>query len=201
MKVLELLEGVAPHTYGAPEPIMATAYVDAVRQFCQDTHAWVSTEPEIVHTIGFEFEIEHPVQTSIIDARAMRYGKRELLKQTYEQIQHRSMPGGPVYYRVAAGRLFVYDVPEDIAKLKGRFILQPRRHATVIDDGLVDRHQEAFEHGALARLLLQPNKAWTDYESAAAYRTMFREYVDEWKGRAPDEGMVNVSRRVRYGGY
>jgi len=66
------------------------------------------------------------------------------------------------------------DVDDAVALLMA---VSPARNSTRIDDRFGAEHYDAIISGAISRVLMLPNKEWTNLVTASAYRNTFLDYA------------------------
>lgn len=205
MAIVQASEAVVPlygYAEGVPEPIAIARYVDAMREFCKDTRAWLNDDVLLAYIGDGCFVPSLDTDAKIHDVIRLSVDDHELTKMTRAQMMKLRSSGRPRAYRVGDNELEVQPDPGENAEVEGQFALWPTRNAQRLDEDLVDRFGEVFEYGALSRLLAYPGKPWTSFDGAEYYGGLFREALDRWRTLGADEGMTGVPRRVRqYGGY
>lgn len=202
-KVTELLGDLLSECPDVPEPVAATAYVRAAREFCTESMAWNPSEAYILPGISGSFDLDTFQDSELFDAVYLNHDGQPLVKATARQLSERgrqTASGSPMYFRCTPGLVVVVPAPTDVSLLEGRFVGRPKRTATRLPDELLDRFEEAILWGAKARLYMMPGKAWYDVGSAANYDTLFRNEIERHYARAPSDGQRGIVRTVRYGG-
>lgn len=204
-EILDLIGPVMAATPGAPEPVVHLAYVDAARTFFRETRAWVTDVALGDEYLPGAFELELPEDTAVTDLLQVQYQGTPVRKRTKPQMDR--MPARtdtrPTGVRAGPDRIYFAPRPTALGQISADDVeataaLYPTRSATVLEGEQADRFGEIIEAGALARLLLMPNRPWSEARSAATYHQIFHMYIDTWRSRAADGGMVGVARQVRY---
>jgi hypothetical protein len=206
--VLDLIPSVAALAPSAPEPLVIRAYIDSAREFFRKTMAWVDqVDIDSVGATTDEYLLDLGDHKEVVDGVFVRYQNDEkgLTKITRASMVMRSTTtdNRPRWYRVTGKKLHLgpntgTDVSAEITAIL--LSLRPTLEATEIDDEVAEKFHEYLEAGALYRLLTMPNKPWTDVATAGMKYTQFQADIDEWRARAPDDGMTGIARRVKYGG-
>lgn len=205
--IKDLVDEVRLHAPGAPNPLLVEKYRDAAREFFRRTLTWRGAPSAI--TVGASFEryvLTPPADAEAFDATYVQIDTAApLTKATEEQIlmaNPRRKTGTPRYFRVVGNTLHIDPSPEsDVSSaMTAISVLRPTRTATTLPDDVVDRFGHYIQDGAIGRLLLMPQKPWTNNDKGSHHLNRFADHVDEWWALGGDGGMVGVPRAVAYGG-
>lgn len=185
---LEVFEpSIASEVAECPIQQIHNAIIGAAIEFCERSEAWNAVLDPITLRDGVAgYELDFPN-----GARALRamdvwdaYGQIEMA--TLERIAailpdwQVATSTRPNWFNSAieAGVLTLYPTPADPAgghQVWVRAAFAPTRDATQLDDVFAQRYFDGICHGAKARLMRMPRRAWTDLPMAAAYQAMFSE--------------------------
>ncbi len=211
-----LLPDLLPHAKEAPEPLLTYQARRAAIDFCKATRCWryVATvtadeEDEVVavpdHTAIWEIEKASFVTTSYpngLDLDRVGFDHTDLPNDPTEygppkgitQVQYNTVR----LYPYAAGdiHLSLFLMPSE----NRAFEVQP--DGTVADandavaDFVISQHRQAIVCGALANVLAQPNRPYSNPQLAAYHAQMFQEAKDA-SFSANMRGQQRAPRRTR----
>ncbi len=184
---------IRPHAPHCPEPTMGRALRNTASEFFKDTSAdkvklaeqnLTIAVPEYTLTPPAGTLIERVVEGYVMDEDG---GDRESLRQIWPitindllelRTNWREEDGNVTHYLHDLNNLTVRVYPIPIATVTNGLVLwatvSPHLDdSTGIPEERYNRYKTAIVKGALARLLSQPNKAWTDYKQANIYERQF----------------------------
>lgn len=93
----------------------------------------------------------------------------------------------PKYYtQVNSHELILAPVPSTRVQLGLNVVatMQPARSATTIPAWLYDRYEADIQHGVLSKLMLMPDKAWTDLANGEDRRNQWLDALGSIKAHA-----------------
>lgn len=169
------------HCDQVPDSLLKAAICAATIEFCEKTLAYrADLDPLMVVAGTPEYEIDPPdLETRIITPLYVALDEREL-KVTCED----EMPDGwraqnqgtPQKYLVmTAQALWLHPTP-DANSTQGLFIraaLKPTRTSTGCEEMLLEEFGDVIAHGAVARIMEVPGKAWSDTQLSAYHGAKF----------------------------
>ncbi len=188
----------------APEvglPFVRKAILDACRDFCKRTHIWKETKIFSLGSLKSEYQLAIPENTFVQDVgyvgriidgtnNPVKYSDRTKHKRTEEDMDYEN-PGwrearsdASDFWRwgLLSDRrtLFVYPIPaKDLSNgVKLQIYLAPNQDAFEVPDILYDEWAEQIGFGAAAKILVIPNKSWTDLETGEMRRLQFNRAVN-----------------------
>ncbi len=184
---------IRPHLPHCPESTMDRALRTTSAEFFKDTSAWKVKLPEQDLKIAIpEYPLVPPSNTiieRIVEAYVMDedLGDRESLREIWPiTIQRllelrpnwREEDGNPTNFVHDLNNTTVRVFPTPLGIVTDGLVMWSTVSpdidtGTGIPEELYRRHKITISKGALARLLSQPNKAWTDYEQAGIYQAQF----------------------------
>lgn len=196
----------------APRVVALTQIKEACIDFFQRSRCWrVDLAPVLVPTSTQTFAPVPPAQTEVVDIMSAQWDGRPITIKSRQELDdewtgwrgllpserpqllslqnERTMRLIPM--NTAAGTLDVYAA------------IKPSRMASGIDDIQFSEHLETIAMGAAFRLLMMPDKAWTNFELAAERRDAFRDGIRKARnlakrGYARSNNLYAPARR--YGG-
>jgi hypothetical protein len=180
--LLPQLLGEAP---GCPDVTAINALRRATIEFCERTHAWseLQEDPtpleEGVHT----YEIEAPAGARVELVLEVWVNGAPLTGKSMAEIG-RLVPGWqtatanrPVYFNAEEGenqlRLFPIPAALNGELLTARVAYAPTSTSNRIADSVANKDLEALISGALGRLMVMPNKAWSNAPLASYHLERF----------------------------
>ena len=191
-----LVNRISPNAPGAPQPVLIAHIRDAAIEVCERTLAWRYEQADVTLTTAVESTAFVPDTDSevhaIISASINGVNAPAL---TLEQVHARypkfpdnssSELGQPQYVTHIDPDTF-YHVPiADTAAtytVKMFLALKPIRTATGMEKAFLDELEDVIVHGALQRLLVLPERTWSDKELAAYHAKQFVFKVSERRAR------------------
>lgn len=207
----DFFEYVIPDVPGCPAITAELAIKNAVIEFCekslilQEDHDPVTVAKGII-----DYDLEPPLaQTLVVKIMKMFYREypmdpispdEVLSASLYNRLYPDARPeeGPPKLYTQKNARTFtVYPVPKETERLAitMRVALKPTRAATQVDDIILEEYAETIANGALSRLLLQPQKPYTNANLAAVKDAMFKQGLNVARQRAV-RGYVRSKEQV-----
>jgi hypothetical protein len=190
------LMGKAP---GCPELEMERAYLFATIDFCKRTRvmlSWVITTSDalLTPTITLDQQVTEIIDATINgeDLTIAKLNDRRVLNATVDKpVLTWSNANVPI--------LMPTDVPAG-TELQMLLVFAPGPTTTDIEDTIYLAHQEALEHGTLARLLAQPRQQWTDQATAGYYAGLFEAAVKDARSKqSQNMSMAAIRPRTKIG--
>lgn len=180
MDLKDILPEVLPSTPGCPRVVAVNAIRNAIREFCEGSHAWLEWIDDVVPVAG---ERSYTVSGVPAGAEILALADMDGEGAPYRAV---FMPPDRIMFHV-----------EPSAPVKLRMALKPTPDATEIPDGFGSSWRSAFADGALYRLFRMPNVEWSDPNLAGAhhkifYEEMTRAKVEQARGYGHGEMRVNV---------
>lgn len=192
----QVLPEVNPHVGGAPEPLVINAIRNSVIEFCERSWAYFGeTTPRALIANQQDYTISADVPAGTAIAQIM-YGyfngkpidpiaKDDAIKQD-SNWRNRKGPQPTKYIATDSG-LKVTLIPVPSAAVAAVIVganlvsngitftvaLKPTRASTAFPDHLFEKYLEEIGHGATARVLAIPHKAWSNANLALFHRSAF----------------------------
>lgn len=176
-----LTDRIAPETPGALDSTIDLAVSRAAADFFRRAEVWrVPISGATYGTNRMHITSGLEVETRLMAILELRHGSTAKLLDPANPIQMaRKYPnedtGTPKVYAVIGDdevEVAPFESSTDTT-FQGRGIIVPTLDMTIMPDELFDQYEEIIMHGALYRLLGQPQKTWTNVTLAREYRGLF----------------------------
>lgn len=191
MKWEKLLPDIRRHAPGVPDFIAEEAIRESAIRFCQKTDVYkreerVTLSPNVDSyrlSVPNAYEVNHVIDVFNANGRRLDAVSYERLREVQERLQ----PGVPRFYGGFDNvRVQFAPLPKEAYQYLVIFSVKPTDSATAIPDEIGLEHSDAIAHGALARLLAQPEE-WRDLQLA------------DYMARQARKETSRVARIVKYG--
>jgi len=204
-----LLPEILPIIYDCPDMLIERTIRTAVIDLCQKSSVY-QRELDAVTTVGnaYEYDLEAPSGTTVHKILWVTHGGQSLepvtsslLEQKLPKWRDTGYTGTPKYYVQQTSSLFwLVPVPSatQAASTIVQAVLKPTHDSVACDDDIMNDYRETIVNSTLFRLLMMPNKPWTDFNTATAYGGMAASGVESARVRAKRSD--GVARKVNYGG-
>jgi hypothetical protein len=183
IKYSELLDEVLPSLNADPsDPVTENAIKRAVIDFCAGSWIWQYL-PDPIDVVAGEayYDLEPPASADVSVVMNALHNNVPLEAKTIIQLDA-EIPGWrttqttPKYYaQIDTDQIILAGIPEaNIYKgLTMTLALQPSQSATSFPKWIFSQYIYALADGALAKLMLMPNKPWSDPANGLDRRTRF----------------------------
>ncbi|MCA3109833.1 MAG: hypothetical protein ING91_19480 [Rhodocyclaceae bacterium] len=196
----------------APRVVALTQIKEACIDFFQRSRCWRVDLPQAVVPVSTTtFSPTPPTDTEVVDIMSAQWEERPITIKSRQELDDefsgwRSLlPANRPLMLTLTDERTVRLVPMNTAAgaLDIYAAIKPARSATGIADNQFSEHKEAIAAGAAYRLLMMPEKSWTNFELAAERLSTFRDAVRKARnlakrGYARSNNLYAPSRR--YGG-
>lgn len=203
----ELYPMVYPDVLGCPEMLIETNMRRVVQDFCGRTSIEKYEMDPVTVVEGLsEYDLEapsgmmvHSVYLANLDGNPLTALNEKLVEARFPR--HREFTGSPEGYVRKGAILWLYPQPDRTIPngLYVTTVVKPNMTSTDMPDVVFTDHHEAIVAGTLARLMLIPNRDWSNPQlaqfHAAAYES--KTQIAERRARKADENATPVTR---YGG-
>jgi hypothetical protein len=192
---------------GCPDFLVEKAIKDATLSFCARSAAYrVTLDPAFTIANYFEYEVDLPRNTTLVDLHVVVVGGTTLVPETEEgaaqiNAKWRTEAGTPQYY-IRPNNNMIYLVPVPLAagdKIEITASVKPTLASAQISDDFVEDHVDGIMAGALSLLYDTPDMPWSNPQRAMKQEALFASYIQNAKNNA-DGRKGPTHRRVRYGG-
>lgn len=186
---------VLPHLTAAPRPLVELSLRQAAIEFCERTKAWrhiitTAVTAQTATPVAPNYCAIHQIESATLDGQHLTpVSYTEILSDdlTGEQDQGppqyitQSTPNEVQIYPFAPGTLRLSVILKPRAgQLFGTDAADPLHDAyNVVPEFMLTQHGETIAYGALARMFIVPNEAWTDGNRANFYRAEFEKRTIE----------------------
>lgn len=182
-KYSDLLDDVLPNLAADPsDPVTEYAIKRAVIDFCAGSWVWKHLpDPIDVTASEATYDLEPLPATDIAAVMAAEHNNVPLDPKGLDWL-NREIPGWrttlktPKYFtQVDTEQIILAPVPEAtiVSGLSLTLALQPSQNSTGFPKWIANQFLYALADGAIARLMLMPNKPWTDVVNGQDRRTKF----------------------------
>lgn len=173
-----------PHVPGCPQVLAEHELLRAAQAFFQQATAWRVDEAPVAVAAGTAEVSVAPSDAGmeLVRVDALWYDGEKLdpiapktLDAQYAS-DWQTHEGTPTsYFQVVPGVVRLYPIPiaASVTGLKRRLIVAPSDTATGLPDDLAQKYRDEIQVGAKSRLMLYPNKPWTNDGLAAVYGQAF----------------------------
>ena len=183
IKYSELLTEVLPNLAADPsDPVTEHAIKRAVIEFCSSSWVWKDLSDPIDVEAGEAFyDLEPPNGADIAVVMDVSYNGVPIEPKSSSWLDTnlpgwRTTTGTPKYFtQVDLDQVILAPVPSDnvTSGLTVTLALQPSQNASSVPKWIANQHLYALADGATARLMLMPNKPWTDLANGNDRRAKF----------------------------
>lgn len=191
IKFEDMLNDVLPDVPGCTNELAINALRNAAIELY--TKSWIYTQacdPQqtVIGVADYDLDIFTNyknigiVSAQIDDAKLIPIGVTSLNRSNLRWQDDTGTPTNYLAYDYMSVRL--YPIPDKVATLHTTVALTPTKTATGIEDFIYDLYSEQLAAGAKARLMLIPNKPYTDPNTSREYRAQFAAAITDAKWRA-----------------
>jgi hypothetical protein len=189
------------HAEGVPTPVMDRFILDTARYFCTNSLAYRETASSVTVVAGTaEYsislaattdEVVQPIYAEFHDSAGSVYKLNpttdEMLREAVENWRNRT--GTPkLYFAPEMGKIRLFPNPDIAGTIEELVVAKrPTNGALLLPDYLYDNWQDEIALGVAAKILMVPEKDWSNWTIGYRYWKMFEADVKE------------VRRKVRYG--
>lgn len=174
----DFLDYLIPDVPGCPEIAATFALRQSAIAFCEQSLAWRFDHPDIAVVAGVAKYLFVPPTGATVHTiiRAELDGKQIICNTAGADVTisnwHHAQ-GAPEYILSGPEWLQLVPIPTANATLSLNVALKPTFDATGIDDDMFTQYRDAIVHGALAKLMLSPNKPYTNAQLAQYHQQQF----------------------------
>jgi hypothetical protein len=198
----ELYPRITPVTGLAPNATILRAIQDASIEYFRTSQAWRHKPTPINTEAGVgSYTFNVPVSTRATKIIVAKYD--EIPLDPTSSLQRRmttTQDSVSTYELVGGDSVLINGFPQnDNGILTLEVALEPTFLASDIPDSEMNVHYEGLVAGAIARLLLMPNQAWSAPANAEYYQSLFYTKIAEATSRGYADNTAKV-RVTSYGG-
>lgn len=186
MNLSAYLSRVLPSVDACPSPIAEQAIRDAIDSFCRQSRIYRERQTVALTSGVSSYELDPPGGGSVIvETLYARIGD-DILEPLIPELESRLFIGSgkPEYIKHAEpGSIEILPAPADSGTLSVVVVYSIDQAATMFPS-ILDQWREEISFGAMARLMVMPNKPWSNPQMAAGYQSMFNAGVNDAAARA-----------------
>ena len=181
----DLISEVLPQLAADPsDPVTEQAIKRAVIEFCRESWIWqFFPDPQNVRARVLEYDIEPPQGADVAAVIDVEYNKVPLTPKSVVWL-NKELPGWRTttaavkhYTQVDTEQIILAPLPAD--NINGGLVmtlaLQPSQTATGFPKWIWNQFVYPITEGAIAKLMLMPNKPWTDLANGQDRRMRFEQ--------------------------
>lgn len=191
IKFEDMLDDVMPDMLGCSPELAIWALRNAAIELY--TKSWIHTQPcDPQNTVIGQAEYDLDTFTNyrnigvvsvyLDDATLTPTGVTPLNRSNLRWQDDKGTPTNYIVLDFASLRL--YRIPDFVGVLNATVALTPSKNATGIENFVYDLYAEQLAAGAKARLMLIPNKPYSDPATSREYRAQFAAAITDAKWRA-----------------
>lgn len=181
----DLISEVLPQLAADPsDPVTEQAIKRAVIEFCRESWIWqFFPEPQSIRAGVLEYDLEPPSGAEIAAVIDVQYNKVPLTPKSVVWL-NKELPGWRTttaavkhYTQIDTEQVILAPLPADniTGGLVMTLALQPSQTATGFPKWIWNQFVYQITEGAIAKLMLMPNKPWTDLATGADRRLRFEQ--------------------------
>jgi len=191
IKFEDMLNDVLPDVPGCTNELAINALRNAAIELY--TKSWIYTQacdPQDTVIGQAEYDLDTfnqykligLVSASIDDAAIVPVGVTSLNRSNLRWQDDTGLPTNYLTYDYTTIRL--YPIPDRVSTLNVTVALTPSKTSTGVENFIYDLYSEQLAAGAKARLMLIPNKPFTDNNTSREYRAQFAAAITDakWRG-------------------
>jgi len=183
IKYSELLDEVLPYLAADPsDPVTENAIKRTVIEFCAGSWIWRHL-PDPLDVVAGEsaYDLEPPPGADVASVIAAELdgvplAAKDVAWLNKEIPRWRTVAARPKYFtQVDTEQVILAALPDAniTAGMTLTLALQPSQSATSFPKWIFNQYLYVLAEGALAKLMMMPNKPWTDIQNGADRRTKF----------------------------
>lgn len=176
VSLMEFLPRVMPFVPGCAEPTAEQYVREAAIEFCRRTKAWREADEFDITPTTLEL-VCVPPYADLHEIEDMRFDGRPLKAVSWPTVW-RDHGAGPPRTFSQVGLNGIRIDPPGTGKLQVSMFLKPSDKADYLPDILLHHFAQVIADGALARILMLPDKPYTNPQSAAAFGAAFQGQCD-----------------------
>lgn len=177
------LPDLLPKLPECPVPLVEHELKRAAQDFFRDTKSWQITLPTVPVLANAEFTtITAPEGSALESIIVAWYDGQKILPTTADELSkdfgddwelHTGTPCRYIEETPGYLRLYPRPLADASSGFKAKVAVTPASAAGGIPDNLAETYQDILSDGALSRLMIYPNKPWTNYELGGAALSRF----------------------------
>lgn len=201
MDIQDWVDDIRIETPDALDTTIKRAVVFAVQEFFRGSEAWRYKETVAVDASAKEYALAIPSETfifaladaNITPSHGGRYSLAHTLIERIDMLEQCR----PSMVAFSGQDTVVLDGVDGDYSLDITVKVQPTREVEEVPDDIANKFFEYIRAGALMRLLLMPNKPWSDSRAAANHQATFVSGINQAKREARND-RSRPRRAVRF---
>lgn len=185
----DLIDEVLPQLAADPsDPVTEQAIKRAVIEFCRESWVWQHfPDPQNVRSGVADYDLEPPSGADIVTVIDAEYNRVPLTAKSVAWL-NKEIPGWRTtgaavkhYTQIDTDQVILAPLPaENITNgLVMTLALQPSQTATAFPKWIANQYIYQIAEGAIAKLMLMPNKPWTDLVNGQDHRHRFEQAFND----------------------
>lgn len=192
-QLTDLLSGVMPLMLSDPSrPLVESVIRRTVREFCARSRVWqVVTDPMNVTAGVRDVDLDVPMGATVVAVLSLNLGGPRLEPVSSGMWLHSDRyddrTGEPrCFTQLDTEQVILLPTPDTTrpGALVATLALQPSLSATTFPGWILDRYEEALASGTAAKLMLMPQRAWSDPNTGVDLRARFEAAIANASGTA-----------------
>lgn len=196
---------VLPHVPGCPNALVEHELRRTAQEFFRRTRAWkqsFSYMPVAANTVEVMVKPADPT-LDLVRVEAVYFDDRMLTPLTYDTLsgwygdtwENHTASSPDSFYSLEPAKVRLYPIPFASATkgLKVMASVTPSDTSTGLPDDIALKYRDVLHVGAKSRLMLYPNRAWTNMDLAVAYGQNFTAQADKF---AADQARSFTNARI-----
>lgn len=174
MNLSAYLSRVLPSVDACPAPIAEQAVRDAIDSFCRQSRIYRGVQTVALTSGDGTYTLTPPANAVVVETLYARIGD-DLLEPLIPELESRLLIGNgkPEYIKhTTPGDIEILPAPAETGSMSVTVIYSIDLTTTDFPS-ILDQWREEISFGAMARLMVMPNKPWSNPQMAAGYQTMF----------------------------
>lgn len=185
----DLIDEVLPQLAADPsDPVTEQAIKRAVIEFCRESWIWqFFPDAQNVRSRVAEYDIETPAGADVVTMVDVSLNNVPLVPKSIAWL-NANLPGWRTttatvkhYTQIDTDQVILAPLPaENVTNgLTMTVALQPSQTATSFPKWIANQYIYQIADGAIAKLMLMPNKPWTDLVNGQDHRTRFEQAFND----------------------
>lgn len=204
---------ILPHVNGCPEIVVDVNLRSAIIEFCEKSLILQRDhDPVTVVKNISDYDFETPISDHIVVKILRAFHKGQSLSpispddindptiyNRFANDDNSTLTGAPKNIFQKDERTFtLFPIPDETkaSSLTMRIAMKPSRSATTMQDVLYEDYAEPIASGTLSRLMLTPNKPYTNTQLAVAHQSLFVGGINKAKQLA-NRGFVRSEIKLK----
>lgn len=192
MKIETLLPYMLPEVPGAPDVTARQALLLSSIEFCVQTHAWSEILDPVDVEAGvnqYDIDVEQGARVATVkDVWASTYRLKPVTMDELVSVLpdwQTNTTSTPLFYTAPTDNSYINVYPTPLVDIAGALVIRvayaPTLAATSLPDSVVNLYLEPILSGAKYRLMVMPERQWSNQALAGFHKTQFDDGVQRAK--------------------